>query len=121
MILNKIKGTPSPFSVNLLKPKNSLFLRKTTELHPYKSSEKVGVEKYTSVNWPNQTPLPADEFFRWTSEMSLVECMRNVMTSEDPKQAVDPKLLGNGYEEQMLLLLKIACFCKKGPTVKMPG
>ncbi|CAH1437733.1 unnamed protein product [Lactuca virosa] len=65
--------------------------------------------------------LPADEFFRWTSEMSLVECMRNVMTSEDPKQAVDPKLLGNGYEEQMLLLLKIACFCKKGPTVKMPG
>ncbi|KAI3765915.1 hypothetical protein L2E82_15961 [Cichorium intybus] len=55
--------------------------------------------------------LPSDEFFQRTSEMSLVKWMRNVMISEDPKQAVDPKLLGNGYEEQMLLVLKIACFC----------
>nr|GMC83204.1 leucine-rich repeat receptor-like serine/threonine/tyrosine-protein kinase SOBIR1 [Ipomoea batatas] len=53
-----------------------------------------------------------DEFFQHTSEMSLVKWLRNVMTtSEDPKQAIDPKLLGNGYEEQMLLVLKIACFC----------
>lgn len=56
--------------------------------------------------------LPSDEFFQHTSEMSLVKWLRNVMTtSEDPKQAIDPKLLGNGYEEQMLLVLKIACFC----------
>ena len=33
------------------------------------------------------------------------------MIGEDPKQAIDPKMLGNGYEEQMLLVLKIACFC----------
>ncbi|KAJ0755171.1 putative transferase, protein kinase RLK-Pelle-LRR-XI-2 family [Helianthus annuus] len=37
--------------------------------------------------------------------------LRNVMTGEDPKQAIDPQLLGNGYEEQMLLVLKVACFC----------
>lgn len=55
--------------------------------------------------------LPSDEFFQHTSEMSLVKWLRNVMISEDPKQAIDPKLLGNGYEEQMLLVLKIACFC----------
>ncbi|KAJ0679919.1 putative transferase, protein kinase RLK-Pelle-LRR-XI-2 family [Helianthus annuus] len=55
--------------------------------------------------------LPSDEFFQRTSEMSLVKWMRNVMTSDDPKQAIDPGLMGNGYEEQMLLVLKIACFC----------
>lgn len=55
--------------------------------------------------------LPSDEFFQHTREMSLVKWMRNVMTSEEPKQAIDPKLMGNGYEEQMLLVLKIACFC----------
>lgn len=55
--------------------------------------------------------LPSDEFFQNTSEMSLVKWMRNVMTSDDPKVAIDPKLKGNGFEDQMLLVLKIACFC----------
>lgn len=55
--------------------------------------------------------LPSDEFFQNTSEMSLVKWMRNVMASEDPNRAIDPKLMGNGNEDQMLLVLKIACFC----------
>ncbi|XP_059304044.1 leucine-rich repeat receptor-like serine/threonine/tyrosine-protein kinase SOBIR1 [Lycium ferocissimum] len=55
--------------------------------------------------------LPSDEFFQTTPEMSLVKWMRNVMTSEDPNRAIDPKLMGNGNDEQMLLVLKIACFC----------
>ncbi|CAK9137520.1 unnamed protein product [Ilex paraguariensis] len=55
--------------------------------------------------------LPSDEFFQHTSEMSLVKWMRNVMISEEPNRAIDPKLMGTGYEEQMLLALKIACFC----------
>ncbi|KAI3727007.1 hypothetical protein L1987_66814 [Smallanthus sonchifolius] len=55
--------------------------------------------------------LPSDGFFQRTSEMSLVKWLRNVMTSEDPKQAIDPNLMGNGFEEQMILVLKIACFC----------
>ncbi|KAI3454376.1 hypothetical protein Pfo_011039 [Paulownia fortunei] len=55
--------------------------------------------------------LPSDEFFQHTDEISLVKWMRNVMISEDPKRAIDTKLLGNGYEEQMLLVLKVACFC----------
>jgi tRNA A-37 threonylcarbamoyl transferase component Bud32 len=55
--------------------------------------------------------LPSDEFFQNTREMSLVKWMRNIMTSENPRQAIDPKLMGNGLEEQMLLVLKIACFC----------
>ncbi|KAK0586359.1 hypothetical protein LWI29_005632 [Acer saccharum] len=55
--------------------------------------------------------LPSDEFFQHTEEMSLILWMRNVMTSENPKKAIDQKLLGTGFEEQMLLVLKIACFC----------
>ncbi|CAM8883560.1 unnamed protein product [Rhodiola kirilowii] len=54
---------------------------------------------------------PSDEFFQDTTEMSLVGWMRNVMTSDDPHRAIDPNLLGNGFEEEMLLVLKIACFC----------
>lgn len=55
--------------------------------------------------------LPSDEFFQHTAEISLVKWMKKVMTSDDPKQAIDPNLLENGYEKQMLLVLKIACFC----------
>lgn len=55
--------------------------------------------------------LPSDEYFQNTEEMILVKWMRNVMTSENPRRSIDPKLMGNGYEEQMLLVLKIACFC----------
>ncbi|KAL3628922.1 Leucine-rich repeat receptor-like serine/threonine/tyrosine-protein kinase sobir1 [Castilleja foliolosa] len=55
--------------------------------------------------------LPSDEFFQHTDEMSLVKWLRNVMVSEDPKRAIDPKMLGAGFEEHILLVLKIACFC----------
>ncbi|KAL8256892.1 hypothetical protein R6Q59_028933 [Mikania micrantha] len=67
--------------------------------------------------------FPSDAFFQKTSEMSLVKWMRNVMTGFDPKQAIDSNLMGNGYEEQMLFVLKIACFCthddpKERPNIK---
>ncbi|KAI4336249.1 hypothetical protein L6164_014796 [Bauhinia variegata] len=55
--------------------------------------------------------FPSDEFFQHTEEMSLVKWMRNVVSSEDPRRAIDQKLMNNGFEEQMLLVLKIACFC----------
>ncbi|KAK9200736.1 hypothetical protein WN944_015934 [Citrus x changshan-huyou] len=55
--------------------------------------------------------LPSDKFFQHKNEMSFVKWMRNVMASENPKRAIDSKLVGNGCEEQMLLVLKIACFC----------
>lgn len=64
---------------------------------------------------------PSDEFFQHTEEMSLVKWMRNVMTSENPTQAIDQKLMGNGYEEQMLLVLKIACFCTLDDPKERPN
>ncbi|KAI3802527.1 hypothetical protein L1987_30660 [Smallanthus sonchifolius] len=65
--------------------------------------------------------LPSDEFFQHTSEVNLVKWMRKVMTSDDPKEAIDPSLLGNGYEKQMLLVLKIACFCTLDDPKERPN
>ena len=55
--------------------------------------------------------FPHDDFFRITEEKDMVRWMRNVIFSENPNRAIDSNLLGNGYEEQMLLVLKLACFC----------
>ena len=33
------------------------------------------------------------------------------MASDNPEQAIDSKLMGNGFEHEMLSVLKIACFC----------
>ncbi|XP_065874270.1 leucine-rich repeat receptor-like serine/threonine/tyrosine-protein kinase SOBIR1 [Euphorbia lathyris] len=65
--------------------------------------------------------LPSDDFFQTTREMSLIKWMRNVLTSEVPTQAIDPKLLGHGYDEQMLLVLKIACFCTVDDPKERPN
>ncbi|KAI3761395.1 hypothetical protein L1987_51809 [Smallanthus sonchifolius] len=52
--------------------------------------------------------LPSDEFFRTTYEMGLVEWIRSVT---DREEALDPKLVGNGFEEQMISVLDIAYLC----------
>ncbi|KAK4402495.1 Leucine-rich repeat receptor-like serine/threonine/tyrosine-protein kinase SOBIR1 [Sesamum angolense] len=65
--------------------------------------------------------FPSDEFFQDTYEMSLMKWIRNLMTSEDPKRAIDPRLLGKGYEEQMLLVLKVACFCTLSDPKERPN
>lgn len=65
--------------------------------------------------------LPSDEFFQRTEEMSLIKWVRSMMASEDPKQAIDLRLKGNGYEEQMLLVLKIACFCTVDDPKERPN
>ncbi|KAJ0989442.1 hypothetical protein J5N97_007798 [Dioscorea zingiberensis] len=64
---------------------------------------------------------PSDDFFQETEEMSLVKWMRNVMRSVNPTVAIDPKLIGNGYEEQMLLVLRIACFCTADDPKERPN
>ncbi|KAI3981746.1 hypothetical protein MKX01_027731 [Papaver californicum] len=65
--------------------------------------------------------LPSDEFFQDTEEMSQVKWLKNVMSSDNPGRAIDPKLMGNGYEEQMLLVLKIACFCTQEDPKQRPN
>ncbi|GMH21513.1 hypothetical protein Nepgr_023355 [Nepenthes gracilis] len=65
--------------------------------------------------------LPTDEFFIDAEEIGLVKWMINVMTSMEPKRAIDAKLIGNGYEEQMLQVLKIACFCTLDDPSQRPN
>ncbi|XP_010045511.2 leucine-rich repeat receptor-like serine/threonine/tyrosine-protein kinase SOBIR1 [Eucalyptus grandis] len=65
--------------------------------------------------------IPSDEFFQRTPEIGPVNWLRKVMTSDNPSEAVDPKLIGNGYEEQMLLVLKIACFCTLDDPKQRPN
>ncbi|ESR56052.1 hypothetical protein CICLE_v10023129mg [Citrus x clementina] len=65
--------------------------------------------------------FPSDDFFQHTEEMSFVKWRRNVMNSANPNRAIDSKLLGNGYEEQMLLVLKIANFCTMDDPKQRPN
>ncbi|KAF5177697.1 Leucine-rich repeat receptor-like serine/threonine/tyrosine-protein kinase SOBIR1 [Thalictrum thalictroides] len=65
--------------------------------------------------------LPSDEFFQQTDEMILVKWLRNVMNSDNPSRAIDPNLMGNGLEEQMLLVLKIAYFCTLDDPKQRPN
>ncbi|KAJ0261958.1 Leucine-rich repeat receptor-like serine/threonine/tyrosine-protein kinase SOBIR1 [Hirschfeldia incana] len=65
--------------------------------------------------------LPSDEFFQTTDEMSLIKWMRNKVTSENPSLAIDPKLMEQGFDEQMLLVLKIACYCTLDDPKQRPN
>ncbi|CAN7115357.1 unnamed protein product [Brassica rapa subsp. narinosa] len=65
--------------------------------------------------------LPSDEFFQTTDELSLIKWMRNMVTSENPSLAIDPKLTEQGFDEQMLLVLKIACYCTLDDPKQRPN
>ncbi|KFK31173.1 hypothetical protein AALP_AA6G078500 [Arabis alpina] len=65
--------------------------------------------------------LPTDEFFQHTDEISLIKWMRSMITSENPSLAIDPKLMGQGFDEQILLVLKIACYCTLDDPKQRPN
>ncbi|KAE8657129.1 Leucine-rich repeat receptor-like serine/threonine/tyrosine-protein kinase SOBIR1 [Hibiscus syriacus] len=65
--------------------------------------------------------LPSDDFFQQTDEVSPVKWMRNKLVLENPSQAIDPKLLGIGYDEQMMLVLRIAYFCTLDDPKERPN
>ncbi|KAE8730906.1 Leucine-rich repeat receptor-like serine/threonine/tyrosine-protein kinase SOBIR1 [Hibiscus syriacus] len=65
--------------------------------------------------------LPSDDFFQQTDEVSLVKWMRNKLVSGNPSQAIDPILLGKGYDEQMILVLRIAYFCTLDDPKERPN
>ncbi|CAN6977238.1 unnamed protein product [Brassica oleracea var. botrytis] len=65
--------------------------------------------------------LPSDVFFQTTDELSLIKWMRNMVTSENPSLAIDPKLMEQGFDEQMLLVLKIACYCTLDDPKQRPN
>lgn len=66
--------------------------------------------------------LPSDEFFMQTEELSLVKWLRNVLASPEPLRAIEEVLRGEeAEEEQMLLVLKIACFCTVDDPKQRPN
>lgn len=70
------------------------------------------------------TGKPPTDMFFCRNCTTIAYWMSDVMASETPTTAIDSRLMGNGYEEQMLLVLRIACFCtmenpKDRPTSKV--
>jgi Protein kinase domain len=66
---------------------------------------------------------PTDEFFQSTDELSLVKWLRNVTQADNAAVAIDPAMAGGDFDDQIKLVLKIACFCtvdnpKDRPTSK---
>jgi hypothetical protein len=64
---------------------------------------------------------PSDQFFTQTEEVvGLVKWLRRVMEAGEHAQAIDPTIAGAGYDEQILLLLRIALFCTKDDPKERP-
>lgn len=63
---------------------------------------------------------PSNDFFQEISQASVPLWLRTIVNSETASQAIDPSLIGQGYEDQMLLVLKIACFCTDDDPRKRP-
>lgn len=63
---------------------------------------------------------PSHDFFQEISQASVPIWLRSIVNSEKASQAIDPSLIGKGYEDQILLVLKIACFCTDDDPRKRP-
>jgi len=63
---------------------------------------------------------PSNDFFQEIPQASVPIWLRSIVNSETASQAIDPSLRGNGYEDQILLVLKIACFCTDDEPAKRP-
>lgn len=64
---------------------------------------------------------PTDRFLETTEEMSLMGWVRGLLSSENPAAAIDAELRGGGYEEEILLVLKIAHFCTYQDPAQRPS
>ncbi|KAG0456421.1 hypothetical protein HPP92_024209 [Vanilla planifolia] len=55
--------------------------------------------------------FPSDEAFAETEEMSMLRWIRNRMSEGNAAACFDRQLVGEGNEDQMELMLRVACFC----------
>lgn len=42
-------------------------------------------------------------------EVNMIKQTGNLRNYENHQKAINPKLMGNGYEDEMILTLKVAC------------
>eukprot|EP01018_Ginkgo_biloba_P010081 Gb_35408 [translate_table: standard] len=64
---------------------------------------------------------PYDDFFQTIPEGSIPKWLRNVLGSGNAAEAIDPSLRDQGYEDEIFLMLKIACFCTDDNPSKRPN
>lgn len=68
--------------------------------------------------------MPSDDYF-WNEGVGIVMWLRNIMKSGEGSvevvEVIDANLRGNGFEEEMALVLKIACFCTSDDPKERPN
>eukprot|EP01018_Ginkgo_biloba_P040944 Gb_10169 [translate_table: standard] len=64
---------------------------------------------------------PYDDFFQTIPEASIPKWLRNVLGSGNTAEAIDPTLRGQGFDDEIFLMLKIACFCTDDNPSKRPN
>uniref|UniRef100_A0A0D6R1M2 Protein kinase domain-containing protein n=1 Tax=Araucaria cunninghamii TaxID=56994 RepID=A0A0D6R1M2_ARACU len=64
---------------------------------------------------------PYDEFFQTIPQASIPKWLRNVVASESASSAIDPQLKGQGFDDEIFLVMKIACFCTDDDPNKRPN
>ncbi|KAF8650465.1 hypothetical protein HU200_063829 [Digitaria exilis] len=64
---------------------------------------------------------PSDEFFKQVDEVGIVRWLRRVMQAGDHAEAIDPAIAGAGYDEQIMLVLRIAVFCTADDPKERPA
>lgn len=65
--------------------------------------------------------FPSDEFFLETEEMGLVKWMRNQVRAGNSKACFDAKIGGGEEDEEMELMLRVACFCTADDPLERPN
>lgn len=65
--------------------------------------------------------FPSDEFFLETEEMGLVKWMRNQVRVGNSKGCFDERIGGGEDDEEMELMLRVACFCTADDPLERPN
>lgn len=64
---------------------------------------------------------PYDDFFQTIPQASIPRWLRNVVGSESASGAIDPQIRGQGYDDEIFLVMKVACFCTDDDPSKRPN
>ncbi|GLJ08865.1 hypothetical protein SUGI_0097310 [Cryptomeria japonica] len=64
---------------------------------------------------------PYDDFFQTIPQASIPKWLRNVVASESASGAIDPQIRGQGYDDEIFLVMKVACFCTDDDPNKRPN
>ncbi|RCV21279.1 hypothetical protein SETIT_4G126700v2 [Setaria italica] len=64
---------------------------------------------------------PSDDYFKEVDEVGIVRWLRRVVQSGNHAEAIDAAIAGAGYDEQIVLVLRIAVFCTQDDPKERPS